>query len=359
MARQAQSSRGALFLRMASCAVLLFSLWEYRHFRDYSVLVWPALGALFLALHGAVSARLVGNRVAVFAVVCALLAVPFWFAFGVRGLRQWAELREPDVVMDEIVPSITSWLREHAPSPGSRTEGTPAHGVMAPWRVGHHVNLLADRPVLVDPFNHFDVHEIVTSVFLAPDAATLDAALAAHGARYLVLIDTDRVTRDLLRRDPTLRRATPQAYRLHRDLGLSPEHAHFRPRLFVSPRRLPSAPHREPDSAAIPRGQVLERVPGATVHGLVNSRDGWFRVSCHVHVAGERLPRVWTTRLRATAGEISFATGLPAPTTETTFKVPGCYEVLGADGTELRACVPESAVTEGRTIEMVARPRSE
>ncbi len=89
-----------------------------------------------------------------------------------------------------VLTEVTDWLRTRTPDPAVSGDAAPTYGVFAPWSIGHHIRVLADRPVIVDPLNYevtADTEQTLERVWLSATADELADALRAEHARYLVL----------------------------------------------------------------------------------------------------------------------------------------------------------------------------
>jgi len=204
-ARMASYAFGWLALALA----LLLGFAEYRHLYVLSSLQAVALGLAVFGVEERLRAMPLFARARfVPAVVLAAATVPFFLredvaarAAASAGVCESQPLRE----------ELARWLAAHTPPAGR----PPAYGVFAPWSIGHHLHVLADRPVVVDPFNYELDDWVGAQVRRVLHAGTTDemaAALRDLGARYLVLtnpaaeiVDTLPAGADageLLRRNP-------------------------------------------------------------------------------------------------------------------------------------------------------------
>ena len=187
-----------------------------------------------------------------------------------------------------LIEELVQYLRTDSPNP-RRVDGSLAYGVFGPWSIGHHIRILAGRPVVADPFNYETGDETgaaLANVWLAKTTAELTTALRARGVRYLVLTNpaeeivgtlrragrpTDEFVRVVDDRNvllPTMNQFA--AFRLFMNAGLSTEFGNFEPRFFSRESETyiaRSQGEREGRSIAIPEGQIYEIEAGATVTG--------------------------------------------------------------------------------------------
>jgi len=177
----------SLYGRFALVAAPLVGLVEYRHYRVLAPLVMVAVAVAAVDSIRTVGERLASRipaaKAAVAVLVALLVAPPFW---GLATETR-AALEKPSR-FDPYLPELVSFLRASTPDPGGR-ESRARYGIFAPWELGHHINALAGRPVVVDPFNHVGVSEPLSAVIGAPTIDSLAAALERLDARYLVVVD--------------------------------------------------------------------------------------------------------------------------------------------------------------------------
>lgn len=187
-----------------------------------------------------------------------------------------------------LVRSLADWLREQTPDPAPADGGVPAYGVMAPWSIGHHLRIIGQRPVVVDPFNHemqHGVDQALALVWQAKTSAELTEALGRYRVRYLVLMDvaseilgTFRKTG--MRRDdfvllqpgqaPVFLPAMSQfaSFRLFMSGGLSGEFANLQLRYFTAESETYTAGSgADGYRLVVPKGQIYEVNPGAVIAG--------------------------------------------------------------------------------------------
>jgi len=187
-----RSDSDNVFRWLALTVGLGVGLLEFRHLRAVS-----PLAAIAVTVAAFESVRLLrrmplfeGPRrglapIALIAVIAAPAFLHFSFgsrAGSVRRLR--AQERQAGELAD--------WLRLNTPSPGPRHGAAPAYGVFCEWNLGHHLNIVGERPVVVDPFNHMGVVEPSTAVWLSQTDEELVQALSSYRARYLVLTSPAR-----------------------------------------------------------------------------------------------------------------------------------------------------------------------
>lgn len=208
-------------------------------------------------------------------VVFAVVALPF-------AAREVASRRSAGggVCGDLLfLEEIAGWLRRATPPPA--TAGAPSYGIFAAWAIGHHLRVLGERPVVVDPFNYeYDgwVDEALERVWHAATAEELVRSLRAYGVRYLVLTnpafeiaDTlgplDPSAEDLVVRGPgdrvDFRPAMSRyaSFRLFMTTGDAPEFGALRLRYSTADGETYTARvDGEESPVVIPRGQIYELV---------------------------------------------------------------------------------------------------
>jgi hypothetical protein len=276
-ALRAGATSERVFLHALLVAAVAAGLSEWRHLRDLAPVVTLAAAAAAFAAHRALAAtRLFASRPrsALAALLVALVLLP---PFATRAADARAGMRACDAVRSVILPEVASWLKAHTADPGPR-DRPPRYGVFAAWNIGHHINVLAGRPVVVDPFNHVDTEAATRAVWMARDGRDLATALRRAGARYLVVADAGRVILSLRAHDLAavrfasdvpggiLYREEMLGYALFR-LWLHPggggEFAGLEPRFFTTAIQLvpiETAPGLARD-VTTPAGQVYEVLP--------------------------------------------------------------------------------------------------
>lgn len=265
--------------------------------------------------------------------------------------------------------ALTDWLRDHTPDPASAGGAAPAYGVMAPWSIGHHIRVLGERPVVVDPLNYDleqSVEQTVRLTWQAKTAAELLDVLSRYQVRYLVLTDVPSSivstfrTNGLRREDyvlpqpgqaPVFLPAMNQfaGFRLFMSGGLSGEFGNFQPRYFSRESEIYRSGSGG-DYVVVPKAQIYEIKPGAIITGKVPVVQG-FRAELSLSRSDQPPVRVSIPLAVGTDGHFRMHTGLPAPVQEEGFRVEGGY-VFTAGGRTLVVPVTQSMVDTNAVVEV-------
>jgi len=105
--------------------------------------------------------------------VMLLLLTIEWVDFRLKFFQAHCLYVQPKI-------ELSTWLKQHA----------IGEGVMAPWDLGHQINILANCPVVVDPFNFPEsIQGALDDVWPSNTPQALRDQLIAYDARYLVLSD--------------------------------------------------------------------------------------------------------------------------------------------------------------------------
>ncbi len=377
-ALRSHSKTDPAFLYAALTGMLAFGFLEYRFLFATSMLAAVAVALASTAVVGALrrNPRLQSPAARhVPAAILALLFVPVaWTDIGTRVLKITAAAPAAPGNPNAAASEMLEWLAVNTPQPGPRHGATPEYGVFAPWALGHHINVLAERPVVVDPFNHVGVMEPSRNVWLEHDDAELLATLRGHRARYLVVQDAARdilsmvgLTGGDVSHLLAMHEALPgewlflqpmtqfAAFRLATTCGVSPPAAHMQPRFFSAARRTINMVSADGQVRTVsrPAVQVYETKPGALLQGTLPEGSGHAILACQLHwTSGEHEPLTIEARINAdTEGRFQRRIALPAPVTETSFTIPVSYR-LTAGQSQAQITITQHAVDTGETIQV-------
>lgn len=272
-----------LFLWITLLAAVLVGFKEFRHLYVLSTL------------------QLIGLGLAVFEVERALRGLPVFSGRLTRVLpaAAFAAAIIPFVFLNEVpnrtalgdvcdgfpvIRQLTGWLAHSTPNPQPLGQARPTYGVFSPWSIGHHINVLGNRPVIVDPLN-YDVEgrfdDALEAVWGAKAADDLTAALERYGVRYVVLTNPAEEIVGLLRRHnvskDTLVKINPDdsivflpalyqyaAFRLFMSRGAATEFHRLQPRFFSTESATytsAAAAGGQKNEVVVPDGQIYELVP--------------------------------------------------------------------------------------------------
>lgn len=364
--RRAESSKRT-FGWLALAAALALGFAEDRHL--YTVAALPLIGLALAAFATEKALRrlpmFAGRARFVPALLVVAAIVPLFAGRNVQGHF------EANAACDKLplMEDVAAWLRRHTPDPAPG--GDPAYGVFTPWSEGHHVHVLAGRPVVVDPFNYGRdrwVEEAIVRVFHAATAGEMTEALRAYDTRYLVLtnpafeilgtLGPDSPDRDELAKrdaDGAIRFLPPMSrfasFRLYMSGGTSAEFGHWQPRhLSADADRYTAAAAGVERTVVIPRGQIYELKPGAVITGAAPPGATSVSVRFHFRRAGEPSPETVERALAVDdEGRYRFHTALPAPFEESSFRIEGGYEVVSA-GRSRTVEVSQQMVDDGAIV---------
>ena len=358
---------------------LALGFMEFRFLRAVSMLasVATAMACVETARALARSPRLQSSagRVAPVALAALLLAPLLAADVGMRLLRivtQGVAAESPEPVpMKEAL----AWLKANTPDPGARFGETPRYGVFCSWTWGHHVNVLGERPVVIDPFNHVGVAEPSARVWLSRDDDQLAENLLAYNARYLVIDAAGREVVSMVamaRHDVSDLYAIAErlpgrglflapvsrfaAFRLYAGTGCSPLTTRLQPRFFSETERPLNLvrPDGRVRTLSVPAVQVYEVKPGAVLEGKMPAGVEHVALICRLRwLADQRDTRAIRIELsQDSEGRFRCRTALPAPVQETSFVIDRGY-MLSAGKTEVEVPVSQEAVDTGATIEVL------
>ncbi|MBI1815986.1 MAG: hypothetical protein HYR72_13485 [Deltaproteobacteria bacterium] len=350
---RAHASTDYWFRWIVLAAALLFGFKEFRHLYILS------------------SLQVIGLAVAAFETVRALRRLPLfssrvtrWLPAGVMALTigpifYTGDLADRVAIHGDacarmpVIAELTDWLRAHTPDPAPIGDGTPSYGVFSPWSIGHQLRVLADRPVIVDPFN-FEIapgtEQTLDRVWQSRGADEFTDALRAQPARYLVLMNPAEEIVGTLRRSgvrsdrfvtfdasgaPVFRPAMNQfaAFRLFMTSGWSGEFGQLQPRFFSRDAEIYTAggDGGEQRRVAIPKGQIYELKPGATLTGNLPTEVQTITASYVVRTADAPPAEVRIPLSVNRDGRFEFHTALPAPVEEDSFRVDGGYRFTAGE----------------------------
>jgi len=273
-------------------------------------------------------------------------------------------LRE-DPTWPRTVGPMLEAVRRHLPDAGPR-DRQPPHAVMAQWEWGHHVNVLAHQPVLVDGFNHEENMNLpAREIWLAEGSEDLPAALERNGASWLATTNLASAVLGLhplshaplavarpdlpggIAWSPEMRRFA--SFRFEEGGAIIDESGRLRP-IFIS--RL------ERPLTLVDAGAVTRRsVPASRLHQLVSGAviEGTSpvaQVTASVEVEWGEPSRVARIRLPVEAGEggrFELRVALPAPTEGDGFRVAAPWRLeSGEASTEI--LVSEADVAGGTRL---------
>ncbi len=173
-------------------AALVLGLMERRHMFIFSGLLAAAVGLMLLhALRYLRKSRFFAEGAPLFRAVPAVaLGLLLSFAFFQDNIVPRFDFFSTQCRDLRTKQAVAAWLKEHTPPPGTGAEGRPNYGVFCPWDFGHHVNILGERPVVVDPFNFpVPIEKPLRDIWLARTPGELHQRLLKYNVRYLVITD--------------------------------------------------------------------------------------------------------------------------------------------------------------------------
>jgi hypothetical protein len=278
-----------------------------------------------------------------------------------------------------VTRELADWLRVHTPDPAPLAGALPTYSVMSPWSIGHHIRIIGQRPVVVDPFNYAAEHQADDALGLVWRAKTADElmkALRRYNARYLVLTNVAEEIVSTLRstgaRKDDFVRVTPggtlvflpamsqfASFRLFVSSGMSGEFGSLQPRYFTADsERYTVGPGRwgGAHQVVVPAGQIYEVKPGALLTGYGPGVDA-VRVGFTLRRHEEQPVQVEGPLATGPDRGFEFHTALPAPVAEEGFRVEGGYTFTTGDYTAIvqvtQAMVDTQAVI---TVEWPSEP---
>lgn len=366
--------REQLFLRLTVLGSLGLSFLEFRHFNVLApVLAVAAALAAFDTVQclRSLPAFAIGwrSRAPALLVGTVLLTAFAHSSITIRSANPGSLRRR-----DNETAALIDWFARHTPSPGPRTGASrPEYGVLADWNLGHQLNVLAERPVVLDPFNHTGLDAPMCDVWLAAGPTDLAEAMDKYRARYLVVTNPRRNIVGLCRGDAArLAQATPGApdgvvllpgmerfalFRLFEAGGPAMEFANLQFR-FLSANETVIAclrPDGRVEIVNVPAFQVVERRPGAIVRGVAPRGCTQISVLLRVTHAPPKKQRESASTVPVSAdGTFLFRTAQPVPARETTFEAAEGYQLTAA-GRTVTVGVSQQAVDNGAAI-MVTWP---
>lgn len=215
-ARRERQGTESLFAWGLVVAANLLAFREMRHMYIFAALQLIGFSVAAFAAGDGV-ARLFGRErtPAIAAVVALALSLPLLLSADVTDR---ASERRGACAELPLVDDVAGWLSRNTPPPGDE-DRRPAYGVFTTWTLGHHVHVLAQRPVVIDPFNHADpsgdwVGSLVEAMWLADSGEGFVEGLRELKVRYLVLDNPAEEIVGALRRRGD---ATGDVYRIEPD----------------------------------------------------------------------------------------------------------------------------------------------
>lgn len=322
---------------------------EYRHLYVLSSLQLVALGLAAFEIETRLRRLPIfsGRARVIPAVILALAIVP---SFAAENLADRAATSGDVCTRLPLLETLAGWLKHNTPDPGSGPK--PGYGVFSAWTNGHHLHILGERPVVVDPFNYEldrGVEEALDRVWHARGADQMTSALRAYGVRYLVLtnpeaeilgtIEAAGLRRDdLEERSPggkvTFKPAMSQfaSFRLFMGGRYTGEFGQLQPRYFTA-----DAEHYTANSSGaerqfvVPRGQIYELKPGALISGAIPEGADRLTVQYQLRLGGADAIDIAIPLATDAEGRFAFRTSLPAPSQEESFAVTGGYKFTAGD----------------------------
>ena len=334
-------------------AAFTFGFKEYRHLYVLSSLQLIGLGVAAFETVGALQRLRIfsgkGTRWLPAGAMALALAPVFYRA----DLADRAMVHGDACAGMPLITELTEWLRTGTPNPVPDDGGVPTYGIFTPWSIGHHIHVLADRPVIVDPLN-YDVgaveEQTLERVWQSHSADELADALRAQQARYLVLTNPAEEIVGTLRRygvapeqfatvddggATVLRPAMNQfaSFRLFMTSGLSAEFSQLQPRFFSAATEgyTVGGEGGESQRINVPRGQVYELKRGAVLTGSAGSVSEAATVSYIIRLHGGRPTEVHIPLIVNSDRQFEFHTALPAPVEEDSFRVVGGYHISAGE----------------------------
>jgi hypothetical protein len=333
-------------------AALVIGLKEYRH-----LYVFSSIQLVGLAVIGFEAEQHL-RRLPIFSVGAkmlvpgaALLAatVPFFLAGDIANR---ASLRADACEELPVLEELATWLREESPPPAQPGQTVPDYGVFGPWGIGHHVHVLGDRPVVVDPLNYEtenSTEQALQAVWLAKSGEELVNALQRYQVRYLVLTNPGEAVVGILRKSQathdqfarvsldgriTFLPAMNQfaGFRLFMSGGMSGEFGALEPRFFSAESEIytVSVGGQTPaHEVAIPKGQIYEIKPGARIRGTVPSGEEIVTLMYTLARRGAE-PLEARIPIPVIGGGFEYRSALPAPIESESFRVDGYTFQAGA-----------------------------
>lgn len=157
--------RRALLLTFVAWAVVLFvfTLMQKRFFNTFSVMMALTMGITCVeAYRGLVARAAIGERLALYTVLCAslaLLAPSLWVYKGpavelVAAAFGEAPPRNGRIDINVKRRAMASWLRENTPETSGFIDASlaPEYGVLARWGEGHFIKYTGRRPSVMGNF---------------------------------------------------------------------------------------------------------------------------------------------------------------------------------------------------------------
>jgi hypothetical protein len=354
-----------IFLRVMLVVAPALALLELRHARALCGFVALGLAVATLELVAlALRAPRARHELAALAGVLAAAVILPAQSWHLAELR--SAIRATPTWPRTIGPLLAA-MREKIPDAGPR-DRPPPHAVMAQWEWGHHVNVLASQPVLVDGFNHEEGMNLpAREIWLAEASADLPAALERNGASWLATTNLASAVLGLhplshgplaqarpdlpggIAWSPEMRRFA--SFRFEEGGGIIEQTGRLRP-LFLSRIERPLT--------VVDAGTVVTRsVPAARLHQLVagaviTGTSTEAQVTATVEVEWGDPVRVARLRLPMAAGEggrFDFRVALPAPITGDGFRVAAPWSVQAGERSAT-VVVTESDVATGAQLQV-------
>jgi len=218
----------------------LFSLKEMRFFLLFSPLIAADSLLIALDLHLWLKKKNVALRHVLIFLIVSVTFVPSILS-GVEYRFQDNQTQE----MTEKKLRLMQWIHANTPPPQGEN-GSLAYGILAPWDLGHHINVIAKRPVHLDPFNHDRITS--SGEFVSMNKTAISFLDQETQSDFLESLDRRQTKFVLLDYVPNMYVRFPEF--MH--LGRSEPITHFDPflleyypiRLFLEPFSYPLSPLR-------------------------------------------------------------------------------------------------------------------
>lgn len=370
VAIQRRAASPALFAALLMLAGATLALTELRHARALAPIVCVAMAfaafetTRFLSVLPFLSSR--AGRIAGGTAIALIVIPPFAF----HSVEMREVLREP-ARWPHGIGALCDWMRMELPPAGARND-VPSRAVFGPWEWGHHLNVLGDQPVVVDPFNHDEAtNQPSWDAWLAGTADGFIEAVQRRGASHVVVTTAAGSIVDLLQRTPyeIVRRAPDVpggalympamrrhfAFRLDEAGGLLDETGRLLP-LWISSldRDLAILDGDHVRATKLPAVRLYEIVPGAVIEGEVPEGCDAVALVARVDREGGGTMILQRTVAMAAGRRFAFRTALPAPHAASSFRIDAPY-LVSCGGSSAAVTVTMEQVRSGGRVEVPRR----